>query len=185
MGTLSGLDCFSETRITSLCSRDGLPFDQNLILQATADGSVWAGNNPRGFEEIKAGTKEFLDCKWLSAKGTGTVLSVFSLYADPAGGLLMGTGVGVLSLPKGAQQAELLPGTAGLTSVDAMARDQSGTLWLSDLTGIYRVHDAQKEKVPDPRLGVAFAAYAARDGGCGSVLNAGWFAMKAIEVRCT
>lgn len=167
IGTLNGLDCFSETKVTSLSCREGLPFDQSLWLEATRDGSIWAGSTPRGFEQIKNGEKQFVDWKWFDLKAAGgTFMTAHSIYRDPEGSLILGTDLGVITVQGGGSAAAFLPGAQGLKGVMAMTREPTGVLWLCADTGVYRLQGDQLERVSDPRLanGIVYAAYTDRRG---------------------
>jgi signal transduction histidine kinase len=135
-GTSAGLDCFSENKVTSITVREGLPFDQKLVLQATPDGSIWAGSTPRGVEEIKDGGKQFIDWHYGGVTVPGALVAVNGLYADPKGGLLAATRLGVLDFEPGHTNATLLPGGSYMKYTYAMARDSSGTLWVSGANGV-------------------------------------------------
>src|SRR5262249_5937240 len=137
-GTTSGVDCFLENKITSFSVREGLPFDQNVVLQCGVDGSIWAGGYPRGFEHLAAGRREFLDRKWLDLSPqelsqTGAGKQVFCMLTTPQGQLLAGTGHGVIVLQtNGTGEFLALPSELKLIRVEAMAVDAEGGLWLCD-----------------------------------------------------
>jgi signal transduction histidine kinase/ligand-binding sensor domain-containing protein len=150
VGTLAGLDCFSENKVASFSRREGLPFDQGLMLQASADGSVWAGSTPQGFARLKKGDAQFKDLGWsfFNPKAAHMVV-VSSMYADPAGPLFLGTGCGVVVVENGATNGSLLAGGPNLLNVLSITRDRSGALWLCDIqSGIFRFRDNIYEKVP-------------------------------------
>ncbi len=150
-GTSAGVDCFRENKITALSVREGLPFDQNLCVQVTPDGSVWAGSSPRGFLQINSGTKQFLDRQWLGLLGKvrGSRF-IHCLYVDNGGDLISGTGVGVAILRQNESVATLLPEVPDLQTVVAITRDPAGGLWLCDRNvGVYRLQDGKVQRFPE------------------------------------
>jgi ligand-binding sensor domain-containing protein/two-component sensor histidine kinase len=156
VGTSAGLDCFRENKITSLSVREGLPFDQNLVVQSAGDGSLWVGSGPRGFQHLAGGRGVFVDRKWLNiqpaAEKEKTLLSVYCMLTTPQGQVLAGTGWGVITLhTNGTGEYLALPGGLELTHVEAMTVDAQGGLWLCDSKkGTYRILDAKAEVIQLP-----------------------------------
>lgn len=150
-GTSAGLDAFSESKITSLSMREGVPFDQNLCLQAAPDGTVWAGATPRGLMQIKPGAREFQDRAWLDLKsGKGGTLNLYTLYADPGGALFAGTGLGVAVCTNANGPMQLLDEVPDLQTVIAITRDGAGGVWLCDrYAGVFRLHSGIVQKFPE------------------------------------
>jgi signal transduction histidine kinase/ligand-binding sensor domain-containing protein len=181
VGTTSGLDCFSENKFTSFSMREGLPFDQNLMLQATPDGSVWAGSGSRGFLKIKNGGQAFVDKSWFNLKLESVSFGVFSLYTDPAGNLLLGTGFGTLIVRQGEDQATPIFEKPRLDTVLAMTRDHDGGLWLCDFKkGVYRISESHsKELLPKSKTSGDFVMAAYTDGA-GRV----WLGFRSGAVAC-
>jgi len=150
-GTSAGLDCFSETKITSLSAREGLPFDQNLAVGASPDGSIWAGSEPHGFFQIDTSSGQFINRGWLDLLGKAPgSRSMYSFYADRAGNLILGMGLGVAVLRTNDNQATLLPQVPDLRTVLAITGDLFGGLWLCDRNlGVYRLFDGKAQHFPE------------------------------------
>ncbi|EEF58426.1 two-component regulator propeller domain-containing protein [Pedosphaera parvula] len=150
-GTSAGLDCFRENKITPLSVREGLPFDQNLSVQATLDGSVWVGARPGGFIQINARENQFLERGWLDLLGKAAgSRSVQCSYADPGGDLILGTGLGVAVLKPKGDVATLLPEVPHMKNVLAITSDLEGGLWLCDrFMGVYRLLNHEVKNFPE------------------------------------
>ena len=136
VGTASGLDCFSENKITSFQVREGLPFDQNLVLQSAPDGSMWVGGYPQGFEQMPAARGSFINRKWFGLEAdpaSDMYYGVYCMLGTPQGQLLAGTGMGVFKLdPTGTGELLTWPGRLQFRYVQAMTVDKDGGLWLCD-----------------------------------------------------
>lgn len=155
VGTSSGLDCFRENKITSFSVREGLQFDQNMVVQSAEDGSIWAGSNPRGFQHLARDSGIFVDRKWLDIPpGPQTpryLNKVNCMLKTPQGQVLAGTGYGVIILhPDRPCERVPLPFDFELTDVEAIAVDAQGGLWLCDgKKGIYRIRGETAEKMTE------------------------------------
>jgi PAS domain S-box-containing protein len=150
-GTASGLDCFCENKIIALSVREGLPFDQNLCLQATPDGSIWAGSTPNGLIQIFPGQNIISNRGWLGLLGKvpGSMI-IHCLYSDPRGDLVLGTGPGVAIFHQADGVATFLPEVPELQTVIAITRDFDGGLWLCDRNvGVYRLLNGNLQKFPE------------------------------------
>jgi signal transduction histidine kinase/ligand-binding sensor domain-containing protein len=170
IGTSSGVDCFRENKITSFSVREGLPFDQNLVLQCAVDGSIWAGCYPQGFEHLARDGGVFVDRKWLELQartGPDTARTeVYCMLTTPQGQLLAGTGLGVIMLhTNGTGEFLAMPGGLQLNRVKAMTVDADGGLWLCDYEkGTYRIRGERADHISEilQKVIVAHGDYAGR-----------------------
>lgn len=133
LGTLAGLDCLRENKVVSMSVREGLPFDQNVLVEAVSDGSVWIAATPSGFAKLGKGEKQFVHRQWLDLKnaGEGGHLTVTSLFASPAGELYVGTGLGFAVVKGNTADFVNAPQANLLRDIQAMTRDGNGTMWIS------------------------------------------------------
>lgn len=128
VGSQSGVDCFSETKITNFSIREGLPFDDSLMLEATSDGSLWAARRNGGLFQIIPAGHSSPNARWakLNTKGSD---GIHCLYASPSGGFLASTAIGVKQVDT---MDWAFKGASAFSNVVAMTRDSAGNLWLSD-----------------------------------------------------
>jgi signal transduction histidine kinase/ligand-binding sensor domain-containing protein len=138
VGTKAGLDCFAENKITSFSIREGLPFDNNLIIQAARDGSVWAAASNQGYMRIKLHEAEFSALGWPatnysdgSALGTDYDGFIYTLYEEPEGKMLSGMGAGLEVLNSIPPQVLGSPRGRKLLYISAVTLATNG-LWLCD-----------------------------------------------------
>lgn len=150
-GTSAGLDSFCETKITPLSVREGLPFDQNLAIAATPDGSIWAGSTPHGFMQISPEENRYFSRAWFDLKAEGQVsFIVYCLYVDRSGDLILGTGLGVAVVEQKSGHATMLREVPDMKTVLAITRDPAGGLWLCDrYAGVSRVLAGQVQHFPE------------------------------------
>lgn len=132
IGTSSGLDCFSENKITSFSTREGLPFDTDLMIQAAPDGSVWGVSNPHRVIKIRATSPLDTNPFSLQFTNSDTISAVNNICAGPAGTLLAAASPGIIQLATNNGKATDLPGTKVFNYITAMTCDATGGLWLYD-----------------------------------------------------
>jgi signal transduction histidine kinase/ligand-binding sensor domain-containing protein len=175
VGTSAGLDCFRESKLTSFSTREGLPFDQNLLLQATADGSIWAAAAPNGFEQLPPGQDRFINRGWPNPppphdeRVPAASSDVYSLGTDERGHLLAGTGSGLIRMVR-EDAAEYLIGEDGpnLRKIMTMCQDSEHTLWLFDGNrGILKLPDGSN--TPKVEKGISGDILAAQADGAEQV----------------
>lgn len=171
LGTSNGLDCFRENKISALSVREGLPFDQNLVLARSSDGSIWAGATPRGLMELPKGGTAFIERGWLGMTPEGEAATrprsarLFCIYPTTDGRLLAATAHGVAVVrPDGSSEILKLPGGVQFLSTLTITNDRDGGLWLCDTAkGVHRFAGEKLEQFPQiPRDVVA--SYGDSDG---------------------
>jgi signal transduction histidine kinase/ligand-binding sensor domain-containing protein len=132
IGTSAGLDCFSENKITAYSTREGLPFDTDLIVQAAPDGGVWAVSNPHGLVKIMTTVQPATSQFSLQFTNLYPVLTANNIYANPSGELLLATPNGVLRAGTNNGDTNLPAAIKGFINVTAMTGDATGGLWVYD-----------------------------------------------------
>jgi ligand-binding sensor domain-containing protein/two-component sensor histidine kinase len=154
VGTSSGLDSFSETKIASYSVREGLPFDVNLVLRATPDGSVWAASDPKGYTELIGRQNQLPNdpppaIAYSNAPYKPPYITYY-LYAEPSGTLLAGTDLGIVQLGGAALGFSMLP---DLTEVTTITGDSQGGLWFTPRNrGIRRLFNDQMRQILEKPL---------------------------------
>ena len=151
-GTEAGLDCFCETKITAITTREGLRAGGNLTVLASATGNIWTGGNEKGIIEIRPSQNLFLNRGWfgLDLSGQNAHAFIFRLYEDRTGDLVLATGGGVAILKHGENQASFLPEVPDFKTVLGVTRDREGGLWLCDrYKGVYRLFNGKLQPFPE------------------------------------
>jgi signal transduction histidine kinase/sugar lactone lactonase YvrE len=147
-GTAGGLDCFRPTKIAALSHREGLPYDSNLSIQATPDGSIWAYSTPDGLEKIDSEGQ--YTAKGWSGLTPGGLAAGYCLYADKGGDVVAGTAVRLGLVQQEKLSDFPLPKGSELKAVTAITRDAAGGLWLCDHDqGVFRSWDNELQKFPE------------------------------------
>lgn len=138
VGGLSGLDCFSETKITSYSIREGLPYNESLMLSAAQDGSLWVASRNRGLFRMIPASPATANAPLARALAK-SIVGINCVYGDQTGGLLAATPSGVFKVDN---ESLVFKGSTDSGKTLAMTRDLAGALWLCDERGgLVRVVD--------------------------------------------
>jgi len=151
-GTTAGVDCFRDNKFTPLSVGEGMPFDQELSVAATSDGSIWAAGHEQGFIQLSRGQDKFVRRNWFDfdTDMSGNSLRVYCIYVERSGDLVLGTGFGVLIVPPKNGKASLLTLVSALKTVLAITRDPEGGLWLCDrYLGVFRLFQDEATHFPE------------------------------------
>ena len=151
-GTTAGLDFFRDNKITAISVREGLPFDQLLSVAAARDGSIWAGAGVEGFIQLGPDQDRFIKRGWfgLDTSAEGVSATIYCIYGDRGGDLVLGTGVGVAIYRVKEGRAKVLSEVPDLKTVLAITRDPAGALWLCDpYLGVFRWFQGHVRHCPE------------------------------------
>jgi signal transduction histidine kinase/ligand-binding sensor domain-containing protein len=180
-GTTAGLDFFRDNKITPISAREGLPFDQELCVAAGQDGSIWAGAGLEGFIQLVRGQDRFIKREWLGLDTSvdGVSPTIYCIYGDRGGDLVLGTGVGVAVYGQKEGRAKVLSEVPDLKTVLAITRDAAGALWLCDrYLGVFRLFEGNLRHFPELDRDWDGWVYAAHTDSRGRV----WFGLGSGEV---
>jgi signal transduction histidine kinase len=163
VATASGLDSFSNRRVTSLTHAEGLSLDEVYSVLATRDGTVWAGENG-ALDSIRNGV--------VSSVRVGHGLpghQVTSMLEDRRGRLWVGVD-DELYLYEGHHFRPLPePNHRPLGMVVGLTEDSNGDLWAecaSNPRKLVRIRDFRiQEEFSSPRIPDAHAISADPHGG--------------------
>jgi ligand-binding sensor domain-containing protein/anti-sigma regulatory factor (Ser/Thr protein kinase) len=138
IGTVAGLDCFQENKVTAYSVREGLPSELSRALATGPDGSIWAGNL-QGFAQLPPNGKNFVDRKWFDLPkqrrpGTQSTGSVHFACRTKNGRMLFGTSFGLVEL-RADGTAAFVNCEEGkfLDEVLCVSEARNGGLWVDDV----------------------------------------------------
>ncbi len=163
VGTKHGLACVKDGRSTIYTQADGLANDFVGATTKGRDGSLWIGTL-HGLSHFQHGRfKNYTKKNGLSSN------VITALYEDRQGDLWIGTnGEGLNLLRKADSQAEIrsFAPSLGLPDViDGILEDDSGHLWISSNTGIFRVRNSDLIGFASGRIRtIPITSYGTADG---------------------
>ena len=163
VGTRHGLAHIDDGHANTYTQADGLANDFVGALTKDTDKSLWIGT--------LHGLSHFLRGKFRNyTKSDGLSSDVITaLYLDSQGNLWIGTngeGLDLLIENKSHEEIHSLPANLGLPDViDGILEDDSGHLWISSNTGIFRVRIGDLMDVAAGRIHtLPIASYGTADG---------------------
>ncbi|MES2220220.1 MAG: two-component regulator propeller domain-containing protein [Acidobacteriota bacterium] len=163
VGTRHGLAQFNGSQVTTYSQADGLANDFVGSLTSGGDGSLWIGT--------LHGLSHFAHGRFMNyGKSDGLSSDVITaLMMDSQHHLWIGTngeGLNLLTSADGKTRIHSFSANLGLPDViDGILEDQSGALWISSNTGIYRVRITDLINVAAGRTqSLAINSYGTADG---------------------
>jgi ligand-binding sensor domain-containing protein len=128
-GTAGGLDRFRENKVTSLSAQEGLTPDQQIALSSTRDGSVWVMNYTRdSIHRIHGGQISHTHLPRYSSTDSNRILS---LYAEAQNTVWVGGSFRLAHIVGGVAFHEHAKGLQDRASVEGIAKDSEGNLWVT------------------------------------------------------
>jgi len=137
VGTQNGIDRFREYKVAHWSTREGLPGDNVVAIQAEPDGNLCAGIATIGVYCFPNGKTRHLPNP-----------SVLAISREPSGSLVVGTAGGVFELIHNSVRA-----VTDLKSVYLIAEDRDQGLWLGDIhQGLFHLQNGKLSQVAKDRF---------------------------------
>ena len=161
-GTGGGLDRFREDKVTAFSESEGLLPDQKIALTSTPDGSVWLVSYTR--DAVLRFRDGAFAASRLAPYSSSDSTRILALYANPAGQVWVGGSFKLARESHGAFSYLDIPAVIGPSSVEGVAEDKTGALWvtLSTPGGIGPVLRRRGGKWTDLRAQTALPPYRCR-----------------------
>src|SRR5882672_3399738 len=161
-GTAGGLDRFRENKMTAFSESEGLGPDQKIALTSTPDGSVWLASY--ALDEVRRFRDGAFVISTLAPYSPSDSSRILALYATPAGQVWVGGSFKLARESRGTFSYLDIPGVIGPSSVEAVAEDKGGALWvtLTSPGGIRRILRRRDGKWAEPRARADFPPYRCR-----------------------